>query len=260
MKIIFSKYFWGSIALIILLIVLSFGITSFRSVKQGQQPTAGLSIPFFPFLRPTPIPTQVLNIQEKQPNDGDIDVDPATPIGILFSRGVTSSEKLHIRLGITPTATGDAVWSNDNTQLTLTPHDTLLSTTKYTVTLIFLDKSETWSFTTGPVQPTPAPGIQQGRNQQAIFDDQWGKIIENIYTNYPWYTKLPLSTPDYFVSFDIGQNAIVASLFPQDPTSTSQVEAIKKEVQTALVAINVDIQHVRINYQVGSSVSPTPVR
>lgn len=258
MKIFSSKYFWGVLLLFVILAMLILFISP-RNTGSGQPPSSLPPTPFILFFNPTPT-LEPLSIVQRQPNDGDTDVDPTAPITVTFSRAITGYEKLHIRLGIIPTATSDTTWSNGDTQLSLVPQNALNPLSSYSASLIFQDKTETWSFTTGLIQPTPAPEIQQGRDQQAMLDDQWSKIQQNIYANYPWYDSLPISSPDYFVSFDIAQNAILATLFPKDPTDPLQIEAIKKEVIDALTSIKVDPSRVKIIYQINGIATPTPAQ
>ncbi|HET9946965.1 MAG TPA: Ig-like domain-containing protein [Patescibacteria group bacterium] len=251
MKFFFSKYVW-IIGFVLLLLIIPFFFLQSSRTKTGLPviPQAIPPLPIFHISVPTPIPTPPFTITEVAPNDKATDVPLNDPIAISFSRPLSQTEKVQVRLSLIPTASGSAVWSPDNTQLIFTPVSLLAPQASYSATVLFGNQSYNWTFTTSVQQSTTAPAQQQSRNIQATFDDQWAQIQKQLYQNFPWYDQLPLSTTDYFVSFDMQQNVLTADLFPKNPNNSSEINGIKQEVQNALKTIGVDLTKITIQWQI----------
>ena len=51
--------------------------------------------------------------------------------------------------------------------------------------------------------PSPTPAISQEKAAQQTHDDfTAAQAIEEIHSDYPWYSKIPIETPDYRIIFD----------------------------------------------------------
>ena len=223
------------------------------------QSNQGFSFPFFnSSQQPTPFVTSPLEVVQTDPADQETDAPLSLAVAITFSRPLDSTEKQTIKLGFTPIASGSSSWSQDNTQLIFTPNN-LAPQASYSATVLFNNSSHSWTFTTGSIQPTVAPGVQQGLNVQAKYDDLWGQKQQDLYKNYPWYDQLPISTSDYFLSFDIGSNTLYADLFPKDPANVIAVNQLKQTVLQVLKSIGVNTSRVSIQWTINTtSASPTP--
>lgn len=225
---------------------------------KGQSIQQGVTGFVFPITVPTPTPfiSTPLSIISVSPTDQGENIDPKTPISVVFSRAVSPSEQETIAIHISPIASGSARWSQDKTTFTFIPTLPLLENTSYSATVIYSSISSPWSFSTASIPPLP-PQVQQGRDQQTQLDQQWSDYQNSIQQNFPWYNSLPLSGDTYFVTFEPHSEKFTANLYPDVSIQTQDANRMKQEISSQLEALGVDLQKYPIIWNI-VPITPTP--
>ncbi len=170
------------------------------------------------------------------------------PISITFSRSLSNSEQSHIQIVAQPGITGNYEWQTDNS-LTFTPTAPLWMQNSYSLTVTYFSNPlYSWSFST-PENPEEVPVDDQIKNQ-AKADEEFGKWVSDIYTNYPWYDKLPLMTDNYFVYFDLDQKKFEGKIYIQDISTPTpeQIQQYKDETITTLESLGVNTLEFQIHW------------
>lgn len=81
-----------------------------------------------------------------------------------------------------------------------------------------------------PVEPTVTlkPDLNQELEDQSKADREYGEIIQQQYTDYPWLEKLPLQTENYFIYFDTNEKKFFGQLYKTENQDQTKAEIINK--------------------------------
>ncbi len=170
------------------------------------------------------------------------------PISITFSRPVSSPEQMHIQLTTHPNILGNYSWSEDNTTLTFLPTSPLWTQNTYTINVNYAQNQlYSWSFSTID-DPQDVPIEDQIKNQ-AEADKDFGEWVDSIYTNYPWYDKLPLMTDNYFVYFDLDQKKFISKIYTQgQSTPQEEIQKYQGEIISRLESLGIKTAEFQIEW------------
>lgn len=164
------------------------------------------------------------------PQDGATNVSLRPAIAVVFSRELTEREKKAVTVRLEPTAELAASFGESKTRLEVIPLDRLLPNTTYKLRVLLLSEMSSTGFTT----TTSTELSEQDVMREQLADDLYtAKWWEEIYRKYPWYDKLPISAPQYFIYFDTDREKVIGSIYPKTSSPTpvdAQVETYKQEI------------------------------
>lgn len=88
-------------------------------------------------------------------------------------------------------------------------------------------------------EPVSTPGINTitlpGTQNQTPDDYKFDQGMENLFQQYPWYSKIPIETKDYRIIYDFDKNSFRIRLL------TTSTDVIKQSAINSLKAIGVDL-------------------
>lgn len=113
--------------------------------------------------------------------------------------------------------------------------------------------------------PTPQPTITEIQkisptqsvqtfptSPQEQSDKVFSNEMKKIQTIYPWYNKLPIINPNYFVYFDVEKKQLIAKIYSKSNNlSADQVSNIKNEITTKLLGLEIPVDQFPIAWQTG---------
>jgi hypothetical protein len=83
----------------------------------------------------------------------------------------------------------------------------------------------------------PTPTINPELNEAMTYARQSARLYDewqdDIRTEYPWIKKLPLAGEQYFVYFDVDEDAFIGKIYTESPES---IEQIKKQARADLTS------------------------
>ncbi len=91
---------------------------------------------------------------------------------------------------------------------------------------------------------TLKPDLNEELKDQAKADEEYGRIIEQNYTNYPWLEKLPLQNENYFIYFDTNEKKFFGQIYTQENQDQLKTQAIN-----ALKALGIQTEQYEIVWQ-----------
>ncbi len=80
---------------------------------------------------------------------------------------------------------------------------------------------------------------EEAQAVQSESDREFSQWQEEIYSNYPWYSSLPLQTSEYFVYLDLEKKAIFAILY-QDQIPADQIDTTKVSIINQLSSLGIN--------------------
>lgn len=101
--------------------------------------------------------------------------------------------------------------------------------------------------------PSPSPSLENELERQTQADINVANLQEEVFKKYPWYLKLPLQEPNYFVYFDASKNTFFASIYPQKSSSISiddQVKSYQEEILKRLTQLGIDTSLYKIDWEI----------
>lgn len=107
------------------------------------------------------------------------------------------------------------------------------------------------------ISPNPTSVANQEMKVQEKLDQQTGKDIQDVNTNYPWYKNLPLQTASYYVDFDTLKKVFLVDIYPSQASSLSvndQINNLKTAVLNQMQGLGIDTS----SYQIVWSITPEP--
>jgi len=152
------------------------------------------SILLFFLSRTTPPSVQSTSLTNDQVN-----VLLDTPINVTFTTPTTSSERRRLTYNFIPPIADSPTWDSSNTIVRLNSHSTLTKNTHYTLDILYNDKSiYTLSFTTNPYDNVD---LREQASKQTQDDLLFATKEKELIIKYPWYPKLPIITPNYYIFY-----------------------------------------------------------
>ncbi len=98
----------------------------------------------------------------------------------------------------------------------------------------------------------PSSSSPQNQNAQETADKNFSDQVAKIYSQYPWYSKLPIQTDNYFVYFDIKTKRFTAKIYDaSNRLSSNDVTQIKNAVTQTLSGFGVNLSTYPIDYKTG---------
>jgi hypothetical protein len=214
------------IILLIVLIFIAFIILYFKSLNAPQPKISG---------------TGNYSIKQVIPDEQSKNVAIYLPIQITFSRPLSDQEQAEVNVTLDPEVNSTTEWLQEGSILQVTPQSPFLTDTIYTTNVNMAGKKYNWQFTTIMAEEA-APEDQIKAQEKA--DRNFGEWAEDFDKTYPWHTKFPLDTPDYFVAFDPDKKEFLADIYPKNSSSTpiaTQEENLKKEITDKLTSLGIDL-------------------
>lgn len=188
-------------------------------------------------------------IKAVSPTDKAVDVSIYPQIYVTFSRSINKNETDKIKFNISPQVENAISWSADGKTAVLELKRSLLVNTNYKITLNYFLKKYTWEFTTQSL--TNLSNEEVARLQQES-DKAFTQEQQQITIDYPWYSKMPISTTDYFIAFDPTKKTFFVNLYPNTSLKTSisdQETQLKEAVIKVLEGLNVDTKKYTISWK-----------
>lgn len=186
------------------------------------------------------------------PKANATNVGSTTPIVVTFKNSLSIAEKKSIQVSLSPQIEIQGTFSSDGKTFTSTPVSPLSLGKNYTVTLLYLDKSYTWSFST---ISTPTESLEEQMQKQTQSDQDFGQKQKAIQDQYPWINNFPIMTDEYFIFFDVDKKDFNATLYPSKQSSVSQdnqVAQLKEKAIDAIKSKGVQVE----NYTIEWSIEP----
>ncbi len=87
---------------------------------------------------------------------------------------------------------------------------------------------------------------------QSEADKNYASWQQDVVTNYPWYTKLPIERNDYYVYFNLNKKEFIARLYINSKSQIpidQQITSFKDSVLNDLITIGVDTNSYKINWE-----------
>lgn len=72
---------------------------------------------------------------------------------------------------------------------------------------------------------------------QSKADQDFAEKTKQMNDAYPWLSRLPIQTQNYYVYFDVSEKQFIAKLYPNSSSATpidQQVETMKNEIKSKL--------------------------
>ncbi len=177
---------------------------------------------------PSSLPQAELSVVSITPLNGSTTANFYQPIQITFSRPVSGAEKSLVGVLSTPPIKGSEDWKN-NILLTLIPTVALGQNQKYTITIAYDRKTNTFSFATLSNQDA----VQKQQEADQNFSQRASEIIKQ----YPWYNSVNIHTDSYFAYFDLNKKVFIAQLYNGPSLSQNQLNATKAEIQSKISSL-----------------------
>jgi hypothetical protein len=168
------------------------------------------------------------------PKDKATNVGSTTPIVVTFKSPLSTAEKKSIQVSLSPQVEIQGTFSPDGKTFTSTPVSPLSLGKTYTVTLLYLDKPYTWSFSTISV---PTESLEEQMQKQTQSDSDFGQKQKAIQDQYPWINNFPIMTNDYFIFFDVDKKDFNATIYPSKQSNISQADQVTQLKEKAMDAI-----------------------
>ena len=105
-------------------------------------------------------------------------------------------------------------------------------------------------------KPKPFPTISSFEDQveaQSKADYEYGVYIKELYTNYPWFNKLPLQNDIYFVYFDTDDKTFKANIYLNKnyiPATNENVNKYKNEIISELEKLGISPDQYEIEWRI----------
>jgi hypothetical protein len=171
-------------------------------------------------------------------------------IEVTFNKSVSNSEKQKITIVSEPKISGEILWENNKTATIVTnAGKTLEVLKKYTISVKKDEQILTsWTFFTSPYE-----GLSE-EQQFAQFAEGQVNIVQNYEKEKqvrPWIEKLPITKKEYIVYWSEGDTSLYAQLYLRtgNLTTPQKIDEIKRQIQSELITIGVDINKEKIIYQ-----------
>lgn len=202
------------IFLIIILVFVVFFIILFNTINETHKP---------------------LTIKNVSPQNNSTSVSVVPEIYVVFSRQPNGSEINQITITASPDIKGSLKWNIS--KISLIPSALLDSNKTYKLTVTYLDQKYSWGFKT----KTQNQETQQDIIKiQGLGDQNFNNAYQQIYKDYPWYDKLPITTNQYFIYFDPNSKKFVAKIYIDSKSNISQDDQLstaKQNIQDSLKKI-----------------------
>jgi len=152
------------------------------------------SILLFFLSRTTPPSVQSTSLTNDQVN-----VLLDTPINITFAAPTSSSDRRRLTFNFVPPIADSPTWDSSDTIVRLNSYSALTKNTRYTLDILYNNKSiYTLSFTTNPYDNVD---LREQASKQTQDDLLFATKEKELITKYPWYPKLPIITPNYYIFY-----------------------------------------------------------
>lgn len=181
-----------------------------------------------------PLPKDLTNATIITTPDQTENISVLTAISATFPRSFKEQEKSSVLISLSPAVPGTITWSDNNTTISFSHEQALITDTQYTITLTYFTKHLTWSFKT-----ISQDNLSQAEKDQIQLqaDANFGQWQNSLYQNYPWYDLLPIQSNAYFVYFDINTKRFIATLYTSP--SDSQIGELKKDILTQFQTLGI---------------------
>jgi hypothetical protein len=126
------------------------------------------------------------------------------------------------------------------------------------IVLVFLNISKNTrakNLNTNPSKPSlispslsPSPRVLN----QGQADKNYSNSINQIYSNYPWYEKLPITTDSYFVYFDPDSKHFVAKIYnASNQINSTELNGIENKIRQTLSGMGANLDNFPIDFKTG---------
>lgn len=223
---IYIRRHWKILALLFILLII--GVT-FLVTNFSKTPLQSPAIP--PFFGATPTPFSEKNpliiVSTTATNSADTSIVP--DISFTFSRPLTENEKASTMISLSPQSPIALIWAPDNNSVLAQLNEKLQFGQNYQGKIRYGNTSYSWSFTTSANQVT---SVDEQRKLQGLDDQLFANQQKETQARYPWLDFLPISSPDYYVYFDLTRNSFFGTIYGS--LSIEQSKNIQTQVENRL--------------------------
>ncbi len=150
----------------------------------------------------------------------------------VFTSPVDSSDQNKIKLKSDPSLDWQLDWQS-NSILNITPQENLFPSTPYALTLTH--KSQTIATHTFTSSPYNNQEFLEVAKQQTEDDYNTAQIIDGLHQQHPWYTSIPITTPDFRIIYDFDLESFRIRIL------TASTPEIKQQALKAIESIGADL-------------------
>lgn len=118
---------------------------------------------------------------------------------ISFPSDLPNGPRNNVKVAFQPAAKFDSTWASAGT-LVISPNPYLQRGKEYKISVFY--KDDEIASRTVYVNNKSLQQAVEDISEQARLDYEFGDRLSNITNDYPWYDKLPITSPDYTVVYD----------------------------------------------------------
>lgn len=101
-------------------------------------------------------------------------------------------------------------------------------------------------------RPSPLASPSPTTTTQGQADINFSKQINNVYTKYPWYEKLPITTENYFLYFDPDTKRFVAKVYDSsNQLDSSQLAEVESAIKNTISGFGNNASSFPVDFKTG---------